>query len=56
MAADSLGQVSPLPFLRRLNVAAVWRADVKKARADLEATGAQAFVVAAHAFAWRPSW
>lgn len=53
MIADSLGQVSLLPFLRRLNVAAAWRADVETARVDLEATGAQAFVLTAHAFAWR---
>jgi hypothetical protein len=40
-------------FLRHLNVAAAWRADVERARADLEATRSQAVVLAAHAFAWR---
>ena len=42
-----------MPFLRHLNVVAAWRADVERARADLEATRSQAFVLAAHAFAWR---
>ena len=39
--------------LRQLNVASAWRADVGAARVDLEATGAQAFVLAGHALAWR---
>jgi hypothetical protein len=42
-----------LPFLRHLNVVAAWCADVERARADLEATRSQAFVLAAHALAWR---
>ena len=42
-----------MSLLRRLNVAAAWRADVQTARTELEATGAQAFVLAAHTFAWR---
>src|SRR5690349_1992612 len=44
---------SSLPFLRHLNVVAAWRADMEQAQADLEATRSQAFVLAAHAFAWR---
>lgn len=42
-----------MPFLRHLNVVAAWRADMERARADLEATRSQAFVLAAHTFAWR---
>lgn len=42
-----------MSLLRRLNLTAAWRADVETARAELEATGAQAFVLAAHTFAWR---
>jgi hypothetical protein len=38
---------------RHLDVASAWRADLESARVDLEATGAQAFVLAVHAFAWR---
>jgi hypothetical protein len=53
MSADRNDEVSSLPFLSHLNVVAAWRADVERARADLEATPAQAFVLAAHAFAWR---
>lgn len=41
------------PFLRHLNLVAAWRVDVERARADLEATRSQAFVLAAHALAWR---
>ncbi len=36
-----------------LHLIAAWRADVETARRDLEATRTQAFVVAAHALAWR---
>lgn len=45
--------MSSSPLLRHLNVSAAWRADVERARADLEATRSQALVLAAHAFAWR---
>ena len=41
------------PALHQLNVAASWRTDVETAQADLQATAARAFLVAAHAFAWR---
>jgi hypothetical protein len=41
-----------LPFAR-VNLAAEWRADVQAAKVELEATEAQAFVLASHALAWR---
>jgi hypothetical protein len=45
--------VSLFPFLRHVNVAAAWREDVARARAELEATRSQAFLLAVHTFAWR---
>lgn len=46
-------KASPCAELHHANPAASWRTDVSTARRDLEATGAQAFVLAAHACAWR---
>ncbi len=42
-----------MTFRRSVDLVAEWQADVDTAMSDLEATGAQAFVLAAHALAWR---
>lgn len=39
--------------LRHLDLAATWRTDIETAKVDLDAGPAQAFVLAAHALAWR---
>lgn len=55
MARMSPEASSTEALLRRLDLPAAWRADVETARADLDATPTQAFLVAAHALAWRAS-
>lgn len=40
-------------LLRRLDVADAWRTDLETARVDLEASAAEALVLAVHALAWR---
>ena len=47
--------MNSVALLGRVNLVQQWRTDFLTARSDLEATGAQAFLVAANALAWRAS-